>query len=1018
MITWPTRRPAVVWASGAALLLAGAVAFSRLPLATRPRVELPRLRITAQWLGASAELVEAYLTAPIESAVQSVRGVRKVSSQSDEGQTSLTVELKPLVNVQLTRLGILERLELLRAGFPPGATVPRVSNYVPDELAEQPLLRYTISGPYTAGTLARLARERIVPRLAAVPGVAGVDVTGGAEQEITVAYDALRLRQLAVSPDALRQALATAQLRRGLGTERAGAAERPVVLEARAATLGAVADLPVQVADRDRTFRLGDVAAIRLEEDSRDAFYRVNGEPAVGLTISRLPGADAIRTAAAVRRAMAELTPALPLGIKHRVHADESAELWRQLKTLAVRGAIACLAVVVVLALTLRNFRGVLLVLGSALVAVAGTALGLYILRIPANLLTLAGLGMGIGILVQNGVVVVERLGAAPGTPAGRAQAGRRITPAVLGATMTTVVVLFPFLYLQGNARAAFTPFAVAFALALAWSVVSSVIMIPALGAGSDTGAKRGQFALHVYSRTILLLLRWRWAALALIVALLSVVGWGFVSKVPRFNYGAWWGQRASLAARLTFPRGSDPASLDAGIREFERIAVRREGVDHVVVQGFREGAWLQVTFERGADLTPIPYVLQEELTQRAILIGGAAVSVQYQGPGYYSGGGGSIPQFRIKLLGYSYAGVEAIARDLQRRLERIPRVRNVDINAGRFWGQEKAYTIVLEPDRAALARFGLTARDLAAAVSQQVSGPAGRTTWLEVDGQEVPVMLKAAGARDRSLVELRTALVTNAHGAPIRIGDLARVDERQTLARIDREDQQYLRTISYEFRGPAKLGERTHKSFLQSIAVPPGYSAGDDSWFSWGEDESSKGLWLVFTAGIVLVILTVAIVFDSVWATTMVFLSLPVALAGSAAAFWIAGAAFTREAAVGVILVVGLAVNQSILLIDGALERRRGPHRGLRPLSSADVVHACRDRAGMIVLVTLTTLASLLPLAVGTDPDELFGAIALATAGGTVAGTIGALWVLPLLIAALPRSPRSSSRRRPEHRW
>ncbi|MGH8722071.1 MAG: efflux RND transporter permease subunit, partial [Burkholderiales bacterium] len=280
-----------------------------------------------------------------------------------------------------------------------------------------------------------------------------------------------------------------------------------------------------------------------------------------------------------------------------------------------------------------------------------------------------------------------------------------------------------------------------------------------------------------------------------------------------------------------------------------------------------------------------------------------------------------------------------------------------------------------------------------------QVSGPAGATR-LEVGGEELRVTLKAAGALERSLAELRTSLVPNSLGAPVRISDLAVVDERETVAQIDREDQQYLRVVSYEFRGPPKLGERTHKSFLQSITVPPGYSAADGSWFTWGEDESAKGLWLVFAAGIVLVILAVAMVFDSVWATALVFLSLPVALAGSAAAFWIAGATFTREAAVGVILVVGLAVNQAILLVDAALERRRRR----RFLTAADVVHAARDRAGMIVLVTCTSLASLIPLAIGTDADELFGAIALATAGGVVAGTIGALWVVPLLAARIRR--------------
>ncbi len=998
MIGWAARRPAVAWATAAAVLLAGGVAFARLPLATKPQVELPRLQIGAQWPGASAELVEAYLTAPIEAAVQGVRGVRKISSQSDEGSTRLTVDLEERARVQLTRLAILERLELLRAGFPEGASAPSVGNYVPEALAEQPLLRYTLSGPYTAGTIERLARERITPRLAAVAGVAGVGVSGGAELGVAVAYDAARLRQLAISPDALAQAIGEARVRRALGEERNGASQRPVVLRDRRASLAAVADLPVR-ASQGRVFRLGDLAAVRLEEDSRDYFYRVNGEPAVGLTVSRLPGADAIRTAVEVRRTMAELVPQLPPGTKVRVQSDESEDLARQLVSLLLRGAIACAAVVLVLALALRNAKSVALVLASALVAIAGTALGLYLLRIPANLLTLAGLGMGIGILVQNGVVVADRLRAAPDTTEGRVEAGRRITPAVLGATLTTAVVLLPFLYLQGNARAAFTPFAVAFALALAWSIVSSVVMIPALGAGHGLRWVTWPRLLRVYARSVVIVLRWRWATLALAVGLMGFVGRQFINKVPRFSFGDWYGQRSYLYASLTFPHGSDPASLDQGMREFERVVMRRSGVEQVVSQGWRDGAQMQVTFARGADQTPVPYVLQEELTQRAILIGGATVAVQYRGPGYYSGTGAGGSQYRIKLLGYSYGGVEHIAQDLKRLLERIPRVRNVDVNAQRFWGQEKAFAITLEPDRAALARYGLTARDLAGTVAREVRGPVGSSERLEIDGHELQVTIKAAGARDRSLDELRAALVPNRAHAPVRLGDLARVDERQTLAQIDREDQQYVRTISYEFRGPPKLGDRTHKSFLASIAVPPGYSVGDDSFFRWGEDKSGKALWLVFAAGLMLVILAVAMVFDSVWASAQVFLSLPVALAGSAAAFWIAGAAFTREAAVGVILVVGLAVNQAILLVDAALERRRGEHPARRPLTGADVVHAARDRAGMILLVTFTTLASVLPLAVGTSPDELFGAIALATVGGTVAGTIGALWVVPALV-------------------
>jgi hydrophobic/amphiphilic exporter-1 (mainly G- bacteria), HAE1 family len=228
----------------------------------------------------------------------------------------------------------------------------------------------------------------------------------------------------------------------------------------------------------------------------------------------------------------------------------------------------------------------------------------------------------------------------------------------------------------------------------------------------------------------------------------------------------------------------------------------------------------------------------------------------------------------------------------------------------------------------------------------------------------------------------------------------VARVEEREVLTRVSRQDQQYVRVLSYDFRGPPRLAERTHRSFMASITLPPGYSASDQL-FDWGGDQSNKGLWLVFAIGVVLVVLSVAMVFDSLWATTMVFLGLPVALAGSAAAFWIAGAAFNREAAVGVVLVVGLAVNQIILVVDAALARRRAPgvERGWRRLTGADVVAACADRVGMVTLVTLTTLASLVPMAVGTDPDAMFGAIALATVGGTLGGTLAALVTVPALL-------------------
>lgn len=1008
MIRWAVSRPAVVWAATFALILSGAMAFTRLALATKTTVELPRLQVTAAWLGASAELMEMYITSPVEAAVQGVRGVRRTNSESRDGSARLTVELDATADVQLARLSILERLELLRKDFPPGVSGPAVSNFVPEELSEAPLLRVALTGPYTKGALQKIADERITPRVGAVPGVSGVSVFGGTQFGVSVTYDAGLLRQLNIDPALLTQAIAQARQVAALGEEQLGASVRQVVLRDQPHALEDLQRLPIR-APGGRLFRLGELATIRPEEDARNSFFRINGFPAIAFMVVRGAGADAIKTAKAVRAALVELEPQLPAGVRYEINADDSLGLAKELRDLLIRGAVALGAVMLVLVVMLRNAKAVALVMASAAISITGTALGLYVLNIPANTLTLAGLGMGIGVLVQNALVVVERLRAAPDTPEGRAGVGGRMFPAVLGSTLTTCVVLFPFLYLQGNARAAFAPFAAAFVLGLGWSVVGAILVIPALSARHGIAAKTWPRTHRLYGRMLVRLFRWRWAVLPLVVAGLAVLGWGFVKKVPRFAFGRYGSDaRTTISVYLSFPRGSDPATLDVAMQDLERVALHRPGVEDVTVNGSGGvGASMSVTIERSAELGTLPAELEEALTQRAVYVGGANISVRGQGPGFSSGGGGgSFSTYRMKVLGYSYAGVEGLALDLKTRLEKVARVRDVNINSASFYGGDKAWAVTLEPDRAALARFGVTAKDFAAAVSREVRGAVGQQR-LEINGDELPVSVKASGARERSLDELRAAIVPTRRQSPVKIGDLAVVDEREALGTISREDQQYVRIVSYDFRGPTKLADRTHKAFMKSVVVPPGYSVGEADWGFGRTDDSEKGLWLVFGIGVTLVVLAVAMVFDSAWAAAMVFLSLPIALGGVIAAFWLMKAAFTREAAVGVILVVGLAVHQSILLIDGVMRRRRQTADGGRqnlPLTATTIWRAAMERSAMIVLVTLTTLASLVPLAAGTDANSLFGAIALATVGGTVFGTLGAMVVLPVMLLPFRR--------------
>ncbi len=1016
MIGFATSRPAVMWSVCVAVLVAGAIAFNRLPLASRTTVEIPRLMVAASWNGAAAEVIEMYVTSPVESLVQGVRGVRRTTSESRDNGMTITVELEPKADIQMARLGILERLELLRGEFPPGVSHPQVSNYTPEGLDEPVLLQVQVSGPYTPGALGKMLEEQVSPRLAAVPGVASVRTRGGSDIGVAVVYDPALLRRIDVSPALLTSAIGSARMVQALGEETRDGVTRTVTLRDAPDELEDIARLPISASGR-RTFRLGELATIRAEEDAQGNFFRINGVPAVAISLYRHAAADAIKTAQAARDAVAELQRTAPPSVRYRVSGDASIDLAKELDDLKKRGLIAFVSVLVLLSVMLRRARAVALVMGSTAVAIAGTALGLYLLNVPANLLTLAGLGMGVGILVQNALVVNNRLATAPDTVEGRTEATRRIMPAVMGATLTTAVVLFPFLYLQGDTRAAFVPFAAAFALALTWSMITALLVVPALGRGGATQPVRWPRMDRIYRKLVRGTLRWRWATLGASVALLTVMTWGFVKKVPRSSWGGWGERRTTLGLNLTFPRGSDPETLDRAMREFESLVVGRPEVEEVRTQGSMVSASMQVIFTLDGGMTAVPLELEELLTQRAVLVGGANISVRGEGPGFYAGGGGGTSvAFRIRVLGYSYAGVTALAEDLKSRLEKFPRVRDVTITSGRGWGNERGYAVTLEPDRDALQRFGVTSQDFATVVGREVRGPVGRQL-LEIGGDELPVTVKSTGARDRTLDELRDVIVPTPSGAPVRISDLAFVDAREALSIVTREDQQYIRQVNYDFRGPQRLAQRTHDAFLAAVAVPPGYEVKDaGSMWGYRDDKSAKGLWLVFGIGLTLVVLAVALVFDSVWGAAMVFLSLPLALAGVVAAFWFMKAAFGREAAVGVILVVGLSVNQAILLVDAALARRRKrlAAGGSSALHAGDVLRAASDRSGMIVLITLSALASLIPLTVGTKATTLFGAIALATVGGTLVGTVGALFLMPAMLVG----QRLVKRRKTPRRW
>ena len=368
----------------------------------------------------------------------------------------------------MTRLAILERLELLRADLPVGVVPPSVSNFVPEDLDERPLVEYTVSGPYTPGTLAKIMAGG--HRAAARNGRGRLGRVGDGRRgdrrlgdlRPGAAPPARRLARGARDRGARRARRSSA-----LGLDQRGTMELPVTLRDQPAVMEDLGKLPV-AGPGGRVFALRELADIRQEEDTRGRFNRFNGQTAVSMSVSRLAGSDAIKTTARIQRALAELQPSLPPGIRFRLQWDESEELAEAAARpgaprrdrlprgdAGARGAPAARRAASSWSWGAPRSR-------SPAPRSASTCS-----RFPPTCSRSPGSAWASVCWCRTGSSWSSGCGLCPTRRRHAPQAGRRILPAVAGSTLTTVVVLFPFLYLQGNARAAFVPFAAAFAIAL-----------------------------------------------------------------------------------------------------------------------------------------------------------------------------------------------------------------------------------------------------------------------------------------------------------------------------------------------------------------------------------------------------------------------------------------------------------------------------------------------------------------------------------------------------------------------
>jgi HAE1 family hydrophobic/amphiphilic exporter-1 len=1022
-----------------AVALLGLQALRRLPVELLPDTTLPRLSVSSEWPGSSPEVVEAFLTAPLEALIEQVRGVEKLESQSSEGAARISVAFSRATDMEFARLELSERLASFEEELPPGAAAPRVSMYVPDEFRDQqrPVLTYSVHGPYLLEWLRERVDDVFAAELIQVEGVGLVAVSGGRARVLQIELDEQRIQSLGLELRDIAARIQELEIVREAGlVNTADGVQRTLTIRQQPASATDVASQPVLL-DRGRVVRLGDVSRVYATYEEPTEYHRIDGQPAVSFSVFKTPTSNTVAVAAAVKARVAAVTPALGTGIGTRLEDDQSDDIRRQLSDLRDRAAVSAAVVLLVLILFLRSLRASLVVFATVAFALLVTVNVLYFAELSLNLLTLMGLAMGFGLMVDNAIVVLENIhrrwqrGESASTAS--VEGTREVVLPILAATGTTLIVLMPFVYMQGELRSYYVPLALVVGVALLASMFVAFSFSPALSARllarrhseSASGAERPHVvslplprgALHpdgapparelpglmrLYRALLRATLLKPWPTVTLATLLLAGSSFLFHKYVNRgLLWGGWGGESTYISVSIRQPRGEELDRTDELARYFEARLGELPEIERFVTRVQPTSAEIRVTFPDSLEHTTVPVAVKDLLYQYSLGYGGADVRVYGYGPSFYGGGGGA-PSYAIRILGYNYETARAIAEDVGNRLKRYSRVRDVDTNsAGSFFERERAVELVLELDRARLAMHQLSAEDAVRQISAAVRGRGARTQ-VNVGGEELQLSVKLAGFRYLDAQQLLQLVLPAPGGTPVRLGDVAALREREVLANIIREDQQYQRIVSYEFRGPGKLGDRVRESVIAATALPPGYHIEQQQSWSWEPEQKTQILGLAAIAVLLVYMLTAAL-FESLRQPLCILFTLPMALVGVFLLFFCTGASFTREAYVGVIMMSGIVVNNAILLVDHTNQLRR---LGGLPLMAA-AEQAALERVRPILMTSLTTILGMLPLVLFSDTADanIWNAFTYALIGGLSSSTLLVLTVTPALYLLFERT-------------
>jgi len=1006
------------------VIVIGIIAWQQISLEMSPDLSLPSITVSYNWGSTSPEVMEQEVTRRVEQAANRLRDVERIESISREGRATITITFTRNAPIEFRKVELQEQLISLQENLPSNVRQPSISRRVPKELQDmQTFVVYSVSGERPVRQLLEFARRNIKLPMMGIEGVADVEINGARDPALIIEFDTDLLERYQINPQQVLSEVRQNLQWRSSGYVESSGQRISMLVEPQFDGVQAIRDLPIKLPKSERTVSLSTVAAVNIQDYPAKTLKRINGSPALSVNFVKESGADAIGLAEQIRGQMQNISETLSSGMTIQLERDATEELRKQFGSLQYQAMVSLLVVFIVLLLFIRRFRAPFVILGSILISLLMSVGILYFIGYTLNIITLAGLTVSLGMIIDNAVVVFEQVN--PGLPDAHQdrlahvqdKLPRALVP-VLGSTFTTVGIFIPLFFAMEELQLFLVPLAVALSLTLISSVLISLSWIPyALiwivpGQSGNKSTQWSTFKNGLFGRIRRYLLgifvwrrRLRWICYGTLIFAIGIPffaiktpDWEEGTAWPEFTqiyfdnrqeidpyiggityqffnetyFGSPWGgqdRQQRIYVTIETPQGTPLEEIDKMARNYETIVQPYEEAFSFYETTVSEYSGARLVFYIDDEYLrqPEPYLFYAEAMFLAAQTGNSAISVSGLGDGMSTGYGSSSSSHRISLTGYSYDALLQKARDLRSRLKQNRRVQNVDIHGTGSWrSRDDLYQYYLQLSDEELALHGLNRRDVLSAISLDVN-PTNTFGKVELSGQQMYLMgrnLNRQNTRSELIQEKRFSPADSIVFSLAQVADLGK-EKRQSMIR--RENQSYYRTVEVDFLGPYRLGEEYVSNVLQQTPVPVGMTveSGGGSLFAFGNDQNTKNLLLLLGLTILSVWMIVSALLESWRDPMVVILAVPLSLLGVMMGTLYHDLAFDRGAIAGTLLCVGVVVNNSILLMhEKQYFRRLGIH-GFRSW-----LYVYKNKMRAVLITTLTTIGGLVPLMVMQGSD------------------------------------------------